>query len=67
MNLHGLPGLMGGIAAIFVVKDINAAAHLKSILVTIAVSLVTGYVVGVVLSLFGRRAEAYVDSEEFTE
>ena len=67
LNLHGLPGLMGGIAAIFVVKDINTSAHLKSILVTIVVSLVTGYIVGIVLSLFGRRTEAYVDSEEFIE
>ena len=58
---------MGGVAVIFVVKDINTSAHLKSILVTIVVSLVTGYIVGVVLSLFGRRTEAYVDSEEFTE
>ena len=67
LNLHGLPGLMGGIAAIFVVKDINTSAQLMSIGVTIAVSLITGYIAGIILSVFGRRSEAYVDSEEFTE
>ncbi|MBW8002745.1 MAG: ammonium transporter [Planctomycetes bacterium] len=65
LNLHGLPGLMGGLAAIFVVKDINTSAHLMSIGMTIAISLIAGYFAGIIISVFGRRVEAYVDSEEF--
>jgi hypothetical protein len=33
--------------------------------ITIAVALIAGYVTGKILSIFGRRIEPYVDSEEF--
>ncbi|MHC5060576.1 MAG: ammonium transporter family protein [Planctomycetota bacterium] len=67
LNLHGLPGIAGGLIALFVVKDINKTAHLLSIGITIAISLIAGSIVGIILSAFGRRAEAYVDSEEFVD
>jgi ammonium transporter Rh len=65
LNLHGLPGLMGGIAAMFVVNGINRSAQLIGIFISIAISLVAGLVSGKVLSVLGRRVEPYVDSEEF--
>jgi ammonium transporter Rh len=67
LNLHGWPGLMGGLAAIFVVEGINKANQLKGIAVTIIVALVAGYIAGKILSAFGRKALVYADSDEFAE
>jgi ammonium transporter Rh len=67
LNLHGWPGLMGGLAAIFVVDSINKSNQLKGIAVTIIVALVAGYITGKVLSAFGRKAIAYADSDEFAD
>jgi ammonium transporter Rh len=63
--LHGLPGLFGGIAALFVVKGINPGAQLAGILVTIALAGSTGLLSGKIIALLGRRAEPYCDAEEF--
>jgi len=67
MYLHGLPGIMGGLAALFVVHGLNPGVQLAGIGLMIAIALITGYVVGKILSLFGRRVEPYVDSEEFLD
>jgi len=67
MYLHGLPGLMGGIAAMFIVSGINNKIQLTGIIIAVVIALVGGYISGLVLSLFGRRVEAYVDAEEFID
>ena len=67
MYLHGLPGLMGGIAAMFVVNGINNKIQLTGIIIAVAIALVSSYVSGLILSFFGRRVEAYVDAEEFID
>jgi ammonium transporter Rh len=67
LNLHGWPGLMGGIAAVFVVDGINKSTQLKGIGISIVIALVAGYITGKILSTFGRRTQAYVDFEEFVE
>jgi ammonium transporter Rh len=67
MYLHGLPGLMGGIAAMFVVSGINNKIQLAGIIIAVTIALVGGYISGLILSLFGRRLEAYVDAEEFID
>jgi ammonium transporter Rh len=67
LNLHGWPGLMGGIAAVFVVNGINKSNQLKGIAVTIIVAMVTGYITGKILSVFGRKALVYADSDEFAD
>ena len=67
MYLHGLPGLMGGIAAVFVVKGLNNVIQLKGIGITIGIAILTGFLAGKILSLFGRREKAYIDSEEFLD
>ncbi len=67
MYLHGLPGLLGGLAALFIVGNIAKGSQLFGIGITIVVALVAGLIAGKILSVFGRRTEPYVDSEEFDE
>jgi ammonium transporter Rh len=67
MYLHGLPGLLGGLAALFIVSGISRRTELTGILIAIVLALLTGYLAGLVLALFGRRQEAYADAEEFLD
>lgn len=66
-NLHGLPGILGGLAAIIVVKGIDTASQLSGMFITVVISLVVGFVTGKILSLFGRKEIAYEDVEEFVD
>ncbi|MEK7812209.1 MAG: ammonium transporter [Candidatus Desantisbacteria bacterium] len=63
--LHGLPGLLGGIAAFVVVPNINYNAQLMGILVTIVIAAIAGLISGKVIAVLGHRSEPYVDTEEF--
>jgi ammonium transporter Rh len=65
-NLHGMPGLFGGLVAIAVVPGV-AVAQLLSILVVLIIALVGGTVCGIVLKLTGTKQMAYDDAEEFVE
>ena len=67
LNLHGWPGLMGGLAAVFVVGGLNKSTQLKGIGITIIAALAAGYITGKILSAFGRKAEVYEDSDEFAD
>lgn len=67
LNLHGWPGLMGGIAAIFVVDGISKSTQIKGIAISIVLALIAGYITGKILSAFGTRTQAYDDCEEFVE
>ncbi|MCP4546911.1 MAG: ammonium transporter [bacterium] len=64
-NLHGIPGLIGGLAALLVVAGIDKGAQLTGIGVTIGIAVVTGLITGRVIALLGRRETPYEDSEEF--
>jgi ammonium transporter Rh len=66
-NLHGLPGLFGGLIAIPVVFGLSAGAQLTGIAVTVVSAIGFGLISGKVISLFGRRQEAYSDAEEFAD
>ena len=66
-NLHGLPGLMGGLAAIPVLKMTNITGQLMGILVTIVLALATGFITGKILPLLGRKIEVYDDADEFLD
>ena len=66
-NLHGLPGLMGGFAAIFVVSGLNVSSQISGIFITIISALILGFFTGKVIKLFGHRKEAYIDAEEFMD
>jgi ammonium transporter Rh len=63
--LHGLPGLLGGFAALFAVKGISGSAQLTGIAIAIVIAIVTGFIVGKIVALLGRQLTAYEDSEEF--
>jgi ammonium transporter Rh len=65
LNLHGGPGLLGGVAALFAVHGLDKTTQLKGIAVTVVIALAAGFMTGKVLSLLGRKAKVYVDSDEF--
>jgi ammonium transporter Rh len=65
LYLHGLPGIFGGIAALFVVSGINVGAQLSGILVTVIIAACSGLLSGKVIAVLGRRMVPYVDAEEF--
>jgi len=66
-NLHGLPGLFGGLAAIVVIPGLSAGAQLTGIAVTVLLAIGSGLISGKVISLFGQRIEVYSDAEEFAD
>ncbi|MCX6247618.1 MAG: ammonium transporter [Bacteroidetes bacterium] len=66
-NLHGLPGLFGGLIAIPVVFGLSAVAQLTGIAITIVLAIGAGLISGKVISLFGQRKEVYSDVEEFVD
>lgn len=66
-NLHGIPGIIGGLAAIVVVDGLNVSSQISAIFITIASALIFGFLSGKIISIFGHRNEAYEDSEEFED
>jgi len=66
-NLHGLPGIMGGFSAIFVVNGLNVSSQLSGIFITLVSALIFGFLTGKIISVFGHRKEAYIDAEEFMD
>lgn len=65
MNLHGMPGILGGIAAVFIVDGINIGSQMTGIGITILVAAATGFIAGKIIAILGRRIEPYNDIEEF--
>jgi ammonium transporter Rh len=63
-NLHGWPGLMGGIAAVFIVKGISPGFQFAGIGIMILMALVPGYIVGRILLVLGSIKRHYDDSVE---
>jgi ammonium transporter Rh len=65
-NLHGMPGLLGGLIAILAVPGI-AAAQLIGIAVTLSLAIVCGLVAGAVIKATGTTSRAYDDAEGFCD
>jgi ammonium transporter Rh len=65
-NLHGMPGLLGGLIAIFVVPGI-AAPQLIGIIFTVVIALLGGVVSGLIIKATGLKNTAYDDKDEFAE
>lgn len=63
-NLHGMPGLVGGLLAIAVVPG-HATAQLVGIVVTLALALTGGIIAGAIIKATGAKQLAYEDREEF--
>jgi ammonium transporter Rh len=66
-NLHGLPGLFGGLAALPLMSDMNISGQLLGVSVTIVIAFVAGVLTGKILPVMGRKKEAYEDAEEFLD
>ncbi len=64
LHLHGLPGLFGGLVAMLAVGGISQIDQIKGIGITIVIAIVSGLIVGKILSLTGRRTDPYSDDEE---
>ncbi|MEI7491041.1 MAG: ammonium transporter [Bacteroidota bacterium] len=66
-NLHGLPGLMGGIAVLPIVAALDINQQLLGIVITIVLAFASGMIVGKILPIMGRKTEAYEDADEFLD
>ena len=62
-NLHGMPGLLGGLFAIAVTG--NVGVKLGAIVATVVVGLVLGRICGAILGLFGTKEDTYGDEDDF--
>ncbi len=63
-NLHGMPGLLGGLAVVLVVPAV-AGAQMAGIAVTVGLALTGGVVSGYLLRATGTKQLPYEDAEEF--
>jgi ammonium transporter Rh len=65
-NLHGMPGLLGGIIAVFVIPGI-VPAQITGIFFTVVLAFVTGTIAGLVTKATGKKQLSYVykDEDEF--
>lgn len=62
-NLHGMPGILGGVVAIFITG--NGEIQLLGIFVTVCVAFICGQITGVVISLLGKKEIPYSDEDKF--
>jgi len=65
-NLHGMPGLFGGLMAILVVPNI-AAAQICGIIITVITAFISGIIGGYIIKITGKKEIPYEDCEEFAE
>lgn len=63
-NLHGMPGLLGGLCGIVVVPA-AAKAQIAGIIFTIIFALIAGVISGFIIKATGKKELAYEDSDEF--
>lgn len=64
-NLHGMPGLLGGLCAILVVPGI-AGVQLTGIAITLVIAVIGGVIAGAVIKATGTTEQAYEDCHEFS-
>ncbi|MCC7211774.1 MAG: ammonium transporter [Candidatus Brocadia sp.] len=64
-NLHGMPGMLGGLAAIFIAQNVVPGLQIKGVFVTFIIAWITGLAAGTIISLFGYRKQSYEDAVEF--
>ncbi|MBM2813622.1 MAG: Rh family protein/ammonium transporter [Ignavibacteria bacterium] len=66
-NLHGRPGILGGLAAIPIVNGLNPINQLSGIGITIIIAVVAGLITGKIVSLMGKMLVPYDDASEFLD
>lgn len=64
-NLHGMPGLLGGLSAILITG--NVGIQLLGMVTTVVIAFVGGKIVGLIVGMLGTKTELYSDSDEFAE
>ncbi|NUO07921.1 MAG: ammonium transporter [Candidatus Brocadia sp.] len=64
-NLHGMPGILGGLATIFIAENVVPGLQIKGVFVTFIIAWITGLAAGTIVSLFGYRKQSYEDAVEF--
>lgn len=62
-NLHGMPGLLGGIVAVFITGNIKI--QLGAIVATVIIAFVGGKITGSIINLLGKKLIPYSDEDEF--
>ncbi len=65
-NLHGMPGVLGGLIAVLMVPGV-AIAQLTGIAVTLALAITCGLVAGMLIKITGTTEQAYDDGEGFCD
>jgi ammonium transporter Rh len=65
-NLHGMPGIFGGLVAVAIIPGI-AKAQLIGIAFTLAIALIGGIIAGFIIRATGTKKTPYEDREEFIE
>ena len=66
-NLHGLPGIFGGLVALPIIHGLALSSQLLGIVITIVVAFAAGMITGKVLPIMGRKTEVYEDADEFLD
>lgn len=64
-NLHGMPGLLGGLSTILITG--NAGVQLLGMLTTVLIAFIGGKSVGLLVGLLGTKTVLYSDTDEFAE
>lgn len=64
-NLHGMPGLLGGLSALFIFDRVNPGVQILGMVVTVVVALVLGKITSLIINLMGRKEIPYSDEDEF--
>lgn len=62
-NLHGMPGLLGGVVAVFITG--NVGIQLFGIVTAVLIAFSCGKITGLVISLLGEKEILYSDADEF--
>ncbi|MGE5380497.1 MAG: hypothetical protein ACM3NT_05455 [Methylocystaceae bacterium] len=62
-NLHGMPGVLGGLTAITITG--SAGIQILGIIATIVIAFIAGKIAGFIIDLIGTKATPYSDKEEF--
>jgi ammonium transporter Rh len=63
-NLHGMPGILGGICAMILVPKC-AKAEILGIIATLVIAIVGGLITGLIVKATGKKQLPYEDSEDF--
>lgn len=64
-NLHGMPGLLGGLSAILITG--NVGVQILGIITTVVIAFAGGRMIGFLVSLLGIKKDLYSDADEFEE